>query len=138
MPRDAPAFSPWLPGGWARGVAAAAVVATLIVGWVGVRTPGGPRTDHTPAAPYTSPKFAAPVRPPAVVRHDHDQDGQDVLYGDGEAPPFPNPYMGTDAKNIYTWRMATGVGPFVPATSGVAPARRSIGDTDPILLPAAK
>ena len=72
----------------------------------------------------------------------HDEDGQNVLFGDGHAEWETNPFCGTQHDNIYTGRHAIGTttaGPFVSAGSMTIndPGASPLDNTDSILLPAA-
>jgi hypothetical protein len=137
MRRPAHTVSPWLPSGRADGVAAATVVATVIVGWIGSRTPGESRADPVPVASEATPNAPAPRSPPAV-QHDHDQDGQNILYG-GEAPPYPNPFLGSlRAGHIFTGQYLPATEPFVLTTSRFTSATQDYGEVDLILLPPAR
>jgi prepilin-type processing-associated H-X9-DG protein len=67
----------------------------------------------------------------------HEQDGQNVLYGDGHVEFQNNPFCGTQRDNIFTGRagVSTQTNPFTKGgfltTSQAAP----LDPTDSILLP---
>ena len=70
----------------------------------------------------------------------HDQDGQNVLFGDGHADWQTNPFCGTQHDNIYTGRYGiatTSAGPFVSGGSlaGGAATSGPFDVSDSILLP---
>jgi len=74
----------------------------------------------------------------------HDQDGQNVLYGDGHADWETNPYCGTQHDNIFTGRYSAAAQPasYTPFVSGGSLGIGQIGtspydSTDSILLPSA-
>ncbi len=73
----------------------------------------------------------------------HDQDGQNVLFGDGHADWQTNPYCGTQHDNIFTGRYTgtevSGANPFVSGGSiSVGSASTAAADgADSILLPTA-
>jgi len=65
--------------------------------------------------------------------NNHDEDGQNVLYGDGHAEFQQNPFCGTQRDMIF-WRRANGANPFASdtgATNGGAPYDAN----DSVLLP---
>ena len=70
----------------------------------------------------------------------HDQDGQNVLFGDGHADWETNPYCGTQHDNIFTGRYGiatTSSGPFVSGGSIAGNSTAAPVDvSDSILLPA--
>jgi prepilin-type N-terminal cleavage/methylation domain-containing protein len=71
----------------------------------------------------------------------HEQDGQQVLYGDGHVDWSNNPFCGTQRDNIYTARIAsTGTSQTTPFSSGGSCNKGSTASTpydstDSILLP---
>jgi prepilin-type N-terminal cleavage/methylation domain-containing protein len=69
----------------------------------------------------------------------HDQDGQNVLFGDGHADWETNPFCGTQHDNIFTGRYPASAGatPFVSGGSlAISSGSTSPGDNaDSILLP---
>jgi prepilin-type N-terminal cleavage/methylation domain-containing protein/prepilin-type processing-associated H-X9-DG protein len=69
----------------------------------------------------------------------HDQDGQNVLFGDGHAEWENNPFCGSGHDNIYTGRAAlatTSAGPFVSGgTCNKASSSSPYDGQDSILLP---
>ncbi len=68
----------------------------------------------------------------------HQQDGQNVLYGDGHVEFQNNPYCGSQRDNIYTGRLggATSSVPFSSGGSvGTSTLSSSYDGTDSILLP---
>jgi prepilin-type N-terminal cleavage/methylation domain-containing protein len=73
----------------------------------------------------------------------HDQDGQNVLYGDGHADWETNPYCGTQHDNIFTGRYKASASAYTtPFISGGdlalgSPASSPYDSTDSVLLPTA-
>jgi type II secretory pathway pseudopilin PulG len=71
----------------------------------------------------------------------HEQDGQQVLYGDGHVDWSNNPFCGTQRDNIYTGRIAsTGAAQTTPFSTGGACIKGSstsgqYDSTDSVLLP---
>ncbi len=70
----------------------------------------------------------------------HQQDGQNVLYGDGHAEWMTNPYCGSQHDNIYTGRNGSGVvagAPFLSGGSvkGATSSSSPLDGLDSILLP---
>ena len=69
-----------------------------------------------------------PERPTLHRPRNHDQDGQNVIFGDSQLP-FPNPFTGTQYDNVFTGR-------YGPSTT--APATTAGYDaSDSVLLPQA-
>jgi prepilin-type N-terminal cleavage/methylation domain-containing protein len=69
----------------------------------------------------------------------HDQDGQQVLFGDGHVDWLQNPFCGVQRDNIFTGRL-TGGNATLPFSTGGVCARGDVGtgpvdSTDSILLP---
>jgi prepilin-type N-terminal cleavage/methylation domain-containing protein/prepilin-type processing-associated H-X9-DG protein len=67
----------------------------------------------------------------------HEQDGQNVLYGDGHVEFQNNPFCGTQRDNIFTGRggVSTQTNPFTSGGALIGSAASPLDPTDTILLP---
>ena len=65
--------------------------------------------------------------------NNHDEDGQNVLYGDGHCEFQQNPFCGTQRDMIF-WRRLTGANQFL-SDAGAANGGAPYDQNDSVLLP---